>query len=244
MIRFFKRWRRGTVAGAKAGKFILYSIGEIVFIVIGILFALQIGECNESRKNAALELQVLQGIDRDLEFNVVNLEELIEMDSFLIMGNEYLLEVIRDPDSTYDPELDELFGNINRYSVFYPQRMAYESLKNRGFELISNLELRSEIINLYDYAYMTNSTVEMELKRGLYETSNVVFLRHLDTGEEVYLKKPLNFALLKKDQEFINHLAHVTGEQKALVYFSKEHLANTLAVQEKLAEEIGKLTLE
>lgn len=236
--------RKKSLYAKKIGKFIVYTLGEIVLIVIGILLAVKVADLNDARKEETEELKILKSLNRDLDFNTENLEELIEMDSLLVLGNEYLLKVVRDANSSYSSELDELFGSINRYSIFFPQRMAYESLKAQGVNLIKNDSLRSAIINLYDYEYMTNDIVELELKRGLYENTNVVFLRHLDTGEEVYLKKPRDFAALKRDQEFVNHLAHITAEQKLLTYFTSEHLFHTVSVNTLIEKEIKRLESE
>jgi len=223
------------------GKSVGTAVFEVILIIMGVWLALQLDNWNEARKEASFELKILQGIHEDLKSNAEKLLQSIESDVDLIEGNQYLLGVVRDPSSVYSEDLDELFGSINRYEVFYPQRLSYETLKQRGLEVVRNEALRSEIINLYDYSYMTNSEVEMEIKKGLYENSNVVFLRHLDTGPEVYIKRPNDFAALKRDQEFINHLAHVTAEQKAMSFFAEERLADTLMVMEKIRAEIESL---
>jgi len=229
------------MSGIKVFSNLKNAIFQIFLIVVGILLALQVDNWKENRKERVFELKILQGVHRDLQSNAQKLQQLIDEDEDLIAGNEKLLEIIRDPASKYTGDLEVLFGSINRYSVFYPQRLSYETLKSRGLEVVKNETLRSEIVNLYDYSYMVNSEVEMELKRGLYENSNVVFLRQLDTGDEVYLKIPNDFDALKMDQEFINHLAHVTGEQKTLTLFSLERLEETLSVITDLENEIDRL---
>jgi len=229
------------MSGIKVFSNLKNAIFQIFLIVVGILLALQVDNWKENRKERVFELKILQGVHRDLQSNAQKLQQLIDEDEDLIAGNEKLLEIIRDPASEYTGDLEVLFGSINRYSVFYPQRLSYETLKSRGLEVVKNETLRSEIVNLYDYSYMVNSEVEMELKRGLYENSNVVFLRQLDTGDEVYLKIPNDFDALKMDQEFINHLAHVTGEQKTLTLFSIERLEETLSVITDLENEIDRL---
>jgi len=229
------------MSGIKVFSNLKNAIFQIFLIVVGILLALQVDNWKENRKERVFELKILQGVHRDLQSNAQKLQQLIDEDEDLIAGNEKLLEIIRDPASKFSGDLEVLFGSINRYSVFYPQRLSYETLKSRGLEVVKNETLRSEIVNLYDYSYMVNSEVEMELKRGLYENSNVVFLRQLDTGDEVYLKIPNDFDALKMDQEFINHLAHVTGEQKTLTLFSIERLEETLSVITDLENEIDRL---
>ena len=46
MIKFFRRIRQNMIKENRASKYMLYAIGEIVLVVIGILFALQINNWN------------------------------------------------------------------------------------------------------------------------------------------------------------------------------------------------------
>lgn len=223
---------------SRLGRSIGPLLFEVTLIVIGVLIALQVDNWNEQRKETELELSILGGIQNDLQGNADRLREMIEGDVELITGNEYLLSIIRDPASIYHEELNPLFGSINRYDTFYPLRLSYETLRERGLEIVQNKILRSRIAYLYDFSYMVNNEIEMGIKQSLYEDSNRVFLRHLDTGKEVYLKWPRNFDLLKADEEFVNHLAHITAEQKTMLFFAERRLDETLAVLNLVREEI------
>jgi len=50
MIKFFRKIRQNMIKENKASKYLLYAIGEIVLVVIGILIALQVNTWNEERK--------------------------------------------------------------------------------------------------------------------------------------------------------------------------------------------------
>jgi len=50
MLTFFRRIRKGFLVGGRASKYLLYAIGEIALVVIGILIALQVNNWNEERK--------------------------------------------------------------------------------------------------------------------------------------------------------------------------------------------------
>ena len=54
MIKFFRKIRQNLLSENKFSKFLLYAIGEIFLVVIGIFIALQINNGNESRKNRKL----------------------------------------------------------------------------------------------------------------------------------------------------------------------------------------------
>lgn len=52
MIRFFRRIRQQLIKENKASKYILYAIGEIALVMIGILLALQVNNWNQEQKNS------------------------------------------------------------------------------------------------------------------------------------------------------------------------------------------------
>ena len=49
MLKFFRKIRQKMLTESKFGKYLLYAVGEIILVVIGILIALQIN--NNSEKN-------------------------------------------------------------------------------------------------------------------------------------------------------------------------------------------------
>ncbi|MFT6336478.1 MAG: hypothetical protein ACI86M_003478 [Saprospiraceae bacterium] len=50
MIKFFRKIRKRLLAEDKFSKYLIYTIGEIVLVVIGILIALQINNWNQKRQ--------------------------------------------------------------------------------------------------------------------------------------------------------------------------------------------------
>jgi len=55
----------------KTGKYLKYAIGEIILVVIGILFALSINNWNESRKDKAKVDRLLKKVQKDIELDYV-----------------------------------------------------------------------------------------------------------------------------------------------------------------------------
>src|SRR6056297_3503303 len=51
MIKFFRKIRQKLLSENKFSKYLLYAIGEIVLVVIGILIALQINNWNQQIQN-------------------------------------------------------------------------------------------------------------------------------------------------------------------------------------------------
>jgi len=74
MIKFFRRIRQRLLTENKFIKYLIYAIGEILLVVIGILIALQVNNWNEERKLRALELELLQEYQEELQYNYQELE--------------------------------------------------------------------------------------------------------------------------------------------------------------------------
>ena len=66
MIKFFRRIRQKLLSENRFSKYLIYAIGEIVLVVIGILIALQINNWNENRKNQKLISAYSKNLIEDL----------------------------------------------------------------------------------------------------------------------------------------------------------------------------------
>ena len=62
MIKFFRKIRQKMLSENKFSKYLLYAIGEIILVVIGILIALSINNLNEANKRHDKEMQYLSNI--------------------------------------------------------------------------------------------------------------------------------------------------------------------------------------
>ncbi|WP_417364535.1 DUF6090 family protein [Galbibacter sp.] len=78
MIKFFRKIRQNMLTENKFSKYLLYAIGEIVLVVIGILIALSINNWNQNSTRNKLELEALKNLKEDFDFN---LSELRRIDS-------------------------------------------------------------------------------------------------------------------------------------------------------------------
>ena len=53
MIKFFRHLRLKGIAEGKITTYLIYALGEIILVVIGILIALQISNYSEQKKGTA-----------------------------------------------------------------------------------------------------------------------------------------------------------------------------------------------
>jgi len=67
MIKFFRKIRQKLLSENKFSKYLIYAIGEIILVVIGILIALQINNWNEQKKADRIENIFLKRLLVDLK---------------------------------------------------------------------------------------------------------------------------------------------------------------------------------
>ena len=70
MLTFLRKIRKLLIEPGNARKYLLYAVGEIALVVIGILIALQINNWNEWRKDRIIEKEILHDLQLTLESNI------------------------------------------------------------------------------------------------------------------------------------------------------------------------------
>ncbi|MGZ0016363.1 DUF6090 family protein [Yeosuana sp. AK3] len=148
MIKFFRRIRKKLIEQGKTANYLKYAIGEIVLVVIGILIALQINNWNENRKINAFEHEILSLIDQNLEIDSIAISIELSKSNEAIMLTDLLLEKVSQKD--YSDSLNFWMGKIISFERFKSQSSAFEVLKAKGIENISDKKLQLELISYYD----------------------------------------------------------------------------------------------
>ncbi len=127
MIKFFRKIRLQLLTENKVSKYLLYAVGEIVLVVIGILIALQINNWNEKRKAIVKTENYLVEILKDLASDTIVINSGIRGSSRMIQYEEWALGR-----TDYTPnQVDSLWTSIGGFYLGY-------SLNNRTFQKIQN----------------------------------------------------------------------------------------------------------
>ncbi len=148
MIKFFRHIRRSLINQNNMGKYFKYAIGEILLVVIGILIALQINNWNEKRKNQNYEREILLLINQNLKNDSIALSaELYNSKESNKLTDKLLKQVsLRN----YNDSLNNWLGKIISFERFKSQSSAFEMLKSKGIDVISDNELQLALISYYD----------------------------------------------------------------------------------------------
>ena len=209
MLRFFRYIRQTLLEQGKMKKYVLYALGEILLVMVGILLALQVSNWNEGRKLVQEELQLLSEIKTNL------IQSRAEIDTTLTYNEEYLASYVRllshvENQSSYDTSMDKDFGAIRGWASPYLSYTAYETMKSKGSDLIKNKNLRARISSIYDrdFAYLVQDWDRAEWR----DTEAVVipyFTKHFkvfNTPTEIGSAKPNDYNTIMRDNEFSNVL--------------------------------------
>jgi len=148
MLRFFRTLRQRLLSESRFSKYLLYAMGEIALVMIGILLALQVNNWNEARKARSKEIKIYREILADLG---VTLEEVRrDMASHrTILGNtQYLIGHIIAQKPYTDSIISALINTTVDLQV-YPKSSGFEALNSIGLDLLSNDSVRIRITDLY-----------------------------------------------------------------------------------------------
>ncbi|WP_430467616.1 DUF6090 family protein [Winogradskyella ouciana] len=149
MIKFFRHIRQSMINQNRTKKYLLYAIGEIILVVIGILIALQINNWNENRKQARYERELIIQLKKDLEFNIKDIELNIELQTLCIESCDILIDHINNK-GVYQDSLLLHFGQSGLWTKAILNTGAYSTIKSKGLDVISDPELRELIFNIYE----------------------------------------------------------------------------------------------
>ena len=151
MINFFRKIRSKSLTENRSGKYLLYAIGEILLVVIGILIALQINTWSENAKNQRNEFSFYRDILSDLEKDSIKLYELKVFYKNRIEQASWHIRKLRDPSSSIE---SEEFSKHIEPLYFGPLPVSYnatyEAAKSSGsFASYNNGELLKDLNQFY-----------------------------------------------------------------------------------------------
>jgi hypothetical protein len=149
MIKFFRHIRQTLIMENKTGKYLKYAIGEIILVVIGILLALYLNNLKDLSQLKKDEIKILKEIKSNLKISMQSYEETITNESIYLASNELLLDHFSNK-KPYTNELDTAFGIYFWTILSHPVTGAYENLKSKGLEFISNDSLRNNITFMFE----------------------------------------------------------------------------------------------
>lgn len=152
MIKFFRKIRQNTIKENKFSKYLLYAIGEIILVVIGILIALQINNANDARKQQKELHQYLAKIKTNIELDIQIL------DSIKTRRTQTKKDCLKAMENIVKNKYD-LLTNMKALSAFQdyyftPNKSGFDALKNSPYlGKINGTKLDKLLDNYYALSY-------------------------------------------------------------------------------------------
>lgn len=149
MLKFFRKIRQQLLSENHFSKYLLYALGEVLLVVIGILIALQINNWNAKRMERIQERQILLQLQQEYQDNRQQILDKISLRNTMSASAKKLL-------GYYEAGLDQLNrDSLDKYLAFTflrptldPALGVTNELINAGkLYLIENEQLRTLISN-------------------------------------------------------------------------------------------------
>lgn len=232
MIKFFRRLRQKLLSENKFSKYLLYAVGEIVLVVIGILIALQINNWNEKRKAKELEKEILIQFKEDLSGDIESIGRVEFWMQKVITSSKIVVRHLKEK-KAWNDSLAIHFDLWNDFDQLTLNSAAITNLKSRGVELISDQALRNNIINHYDQTYYYVQKSNDFFREDHIHLSYKKYLEHFEPIKWREAAIPSDYDKLLEDKEFINHVQWI---RNAAEYDSEYHIATIKDIEQIIKE--------
>ena len=147
MLQFFRHIRNRLVRTQQTRKYLVYALGEVLLVMVGILLALQVSTWNQNRINARAEQRILESIQEELQLQFFLLRNGKIYENRSIQASKALLEWIHTED--YELSQDSLLYycyQLTRRWMTGTQTNIYDALIGSGeLGLISSETLRNDL---------------------------------------------------------------------------------------------------
>jgi len=255
MIKFFRRIRQKMLTENKFSKYLLYAIGEIILVVIGILIALQLNTHKENKNKSDLGYKYLLEMRNEVQNDLFNIDSYVRSLNMNIKNHEAALNT---KDIAVLPQ-DSINMIINPINIDIKiSELTFTRMKNLGLTSITKSEkLNSQISQYYtssiEYLKLASDDFSEQIKKYQdflkYKQDAIDF--SIDTSKEFEFPE-----LYKKSREKLhsenrlNSLQFITSlrgrmliikdlnEKKELMWFLNHFSTETQNLLESIYDEL------
>ncbi|WP_339755068.1 hypothetical protein [uncultured Winogradskyella sp.] len=164
MIKLFRKIRQDLITENKFSKYILYAIGEIILVVIGILIALQINVWNQNRLAVNEEQAILKNMHTEFLQNRESLKVAVLGSEAASNSGKILFNLIgKQREEIKKHNIDSLFFISLDTGSFRPSENTISDLLQSGrLQILKNSNLKDLLHlwarNMKDYESTQNRT--------------------------------------------------------------------------------------
>ena len=246
MIKFFRKIRQKLIGEGRFSKYVIYALGEILLVVIGILIALQINNLNELRKQNNLEQDYLIALKREFENNLNEVDRVINLNDGLLK-NALELSSFTGPNvpNISEKRFAELyFGTINSEVQYRPGSGVTNEILNSGkLNIFQNKDLKNALatmdglllrIRFQENEELAKNRIELinlgvengGLRKMAFDSYGVNF--GLDEGR--FLESNLHMLTLKKFDSWLTGFIYTSGFLKGRYEVLKKQIEDIIQI--------------
>ncbi|MBU2919931.1 hypothetical protein KO504_01130 [Winogradskyella psychrotolerans] len=206
MIKFFRKIRQNLISENKFSKYLIYAIGEIILVVIGILIALSINSWNQGRIDKKSEYKYLKDIKKEIQNNNYILDFYIKNRlpnkiEGLLSAKKYSEENIEIKDTIAFLNTVTKGGMITNGLGILSRNTYNELLSTGNFQLVSKDSIKIKVKNYYwgldadDSNVKTYKSDITKFTTGLrpYNSSNPEYISKYDSEEMMVAFRSVEF---------------------------------------------------
>ncbi|MEZ4686643.1 MAG: DUF6090 family protein [Bacteroidia bacterium] len=204
--------------------YMLYAIGEIILVVIGILLALEINNWNEYNKERKEEQYLLSGFATDIENDVRHLNNIINDTRQRKLMVDSIYALLQKPSPEKLGDFISLQEHLMVDNYFVPNRATFDQgIASGKIQFIQNNGLRESIFEYYSYIankrnndhsayHFTNEFIVPAIVEEVFSSREMITAME---GVENQLPK-LDLNKIAKSPRYYQALIYARGDQYQL----------------------------
>ena len=240
MIKFFRKIRQNLLTENKFSKYLLYAVGEIILVVIGILIALAINNWNNEKQQKNQLINNFENILEEISITRSLTQENLKAVDAVIQKNQMSLRLLKSQniDSAY--QLNSTLGaliDLQSFKFELPITMQFieddntKKLKNLNLKKLA-LKLKSEVSFLEFYTNYATTQYQSLIEPYVVKNLNHAEIQTLSTS--INTGTAINYTNLFNDLE----LANILNLKLETDVGASSKLKELNLILEKLEEEI------
>lgn len=228
---------------SRPAKYLLYAIGEIFLVVIGILIALQINNWNDNVKTSKAELAYYHRIKDDFDLDQKVIQDMLkEADNRIKVSRQLLLDL---DSGTKDKNyiLNEFLLSL-RSDAYVPRDVTFKDLVSSGnLKVLADVSIKNSLIQYYSELENLRSQLEQNRGEKIKRSFDLVNSPQFGMHEFNYMRDALGLEVLEilpQDNWVVDKQSKSYKDLQLMLLFNtamavreKQHLKTIQGLMEK-----------